>query len=443
MTYKDTKKTNNIITLPDITQALNIDDLHRLLNSYTFSTGLGAVFLSADGKMMIKPDQYAQTCAFCNGVQSCALGNERCRAFMLKAGHQAAELGESYITRCHAGLVELFAPIMFRNIYIGCIACGPVLMWELDDMARQEIAQRTADLRLNTQELLKNCEKIRIYSGKSVQASADLLFMAVNYLAQAGVSTLEHRKELTTQQARIAELVFEKKQAEETISALEHTAPHSYPLHKEKELLGRVRLGDRTGAREILNEILGEIFFRNSGNLDIIKARVLELVVVLSRAAVEGGAQLDKMLSLNYELVTGILGDMTFDELCMKLKDTLDTMLDNVYVTRNVKNAETLSQVLRYIRENYSQPITLDEVARSVFLSPFYFSHMFMDELGITFMEYMTRVRMEEAKKLLGNKSLSMQSIAESVGYDDASYFSKVFKKNVGATPNKYRTRIP
>jgi two-component system response regulator YesN len=332
---------------------------------------------------------------------------------------------------------------MFRNIYIGCVTCGPVLMWDLDDMARQEIAHRTAGLDLDQDLLLKHCEKIRIYSGKSVQASADLLFMAVNYLAQAGVTTLEHRRELNFQQARIAELIFEKKQAEETITALERSVPESYPLHKEKELLGRVRLGDRAGAREILNEILGEIFLYNAGNLDVIKARVLELVVVLSRAAVEGGARLERMLGLNYELLTGILAISSFDELCMMIRNILDSMLDNVYETRNVKNADTLGTALRYIREHYARPITLDDAAHSVFLSPFYLSHTFKDELGITFIEYLTRVRMEEAKKLLSDKSLSMQAIAEGVGYDDASYFSKVFKKNVGVTPNKYRMRLP
>lgn len=429
--------------MPDIAEVLNLQDLRRLLNAYTYATGLGAVFVGADGNTLIHSDQYDQACPFCSTIQNCAKGSQRCREFMLQAGQQAASLGETYITRCHAGLVELFAPVMFRNFFIGTVSCGPVLMWELDDMARQEIGTRTADLELNAPDLLKSCENIRVYSGKSVQGSADLLSMAVNYLAQAGLATLEHRKELTSQQARIAELVFEKKQAEETISALEASAPQSYPLHKEKELLGRVRLGDRTGAKEILNDILGDIFFHNSGDLDVLKARVLELVVMLSRAAVEGGAQLDKMLGLNYELVTGILRLSTFEELCMAIKNTLDTMLDNVYVTRNVKNAETLGQVLRYIRENFAQPITLDEVARSVYLSPFYFSHLFMDELGITFMEYLTRVRMEEAKKLLCDKSLSMQAIAESVGYDDASYFSKVFKKNVGVTPNKYRARLP
>jgi two-component system response regulator YesN len=426
-----------------VSDALNLADVRRLLNSYAFSTGLGATFLSADGSVEIKPDSYAQACPFCDEVQGCPAGRERCRAFMQKAGRQAADLGESYIARCHAGLVELFAPILFRSVYIGCITCGPMLMWEMDDMARQEITNRTAGLGLDEAVLLKHCERIRVYSGKSVQASADLLFMAVNYLAQAGVAALQHRRELTSQQARIAELVFEKKQAEETITALERAAPESYPLHKEKELLGQVRLGDRAGARAMLNEILGEIFLYNAGNLDVIKARVLELVVVISRAAVEGGARLERMLGMNFTLLTGILSIASFDELCMMIRNTLDTMLDNVYETRNVKNAEMLGTVLRYIRENYGRPITLDDAARSVFLSPFYLSHTFKDELGITFIEYITRVRIEEAKKLLSDKSRSMQSIAEAVGYDDASYFSKVFKKNMGVTPNRYRAGIP
>ncbi len=427
----------------NVAEALNLADLHRLLNSYTYSTGLGAMFLSADGSVVIRPDQYAQTCPFCTRVQSCGIGQERCNGFMVKAGQQAASLGETYITRCHAGLVELFAPVMFRETHIGSVTCGPVLLWELDDLARQEIANRTADLTIDQAELAADCDKIRIYSGKTVQASADLLNMAVNYLAQAGVSRLEHRRELNFQQARIAELIFQKKQAEETISILENATPHSYPLHKEKELLGRVRLGDRAGAREILNEILGEIFFHNAGNLEIIKARVLELVVVISRAAVEGGAHLERMLGLNFELLTGILSISSFDELCMMIKTTLDTMLDHVYETRNVKNADTLGMALRYIREHYAEQITLEDAAKSVFLSPFYLSHTLKDELGITFIEYLTRVRMEEAKKLLASKALSLQAVAEAVGYDDASYFSKVFKKNAGITPNKYRTRQP
>ncbi|MDD4797813.1 MAG: AraC family transcriptional regulator, partial [Eubacteriales bacterium] len=276
---------------------------------------------------------------------------------------------------------------------------------------------------------------------KSVQAAADLLFMAVSHLATMGMTTLEHRKEMNEQQARIAELVFDKKKAYETISALEQ-ANGKYPLQKEKELLGSVRLGDRAKAREILNDMLGEIFLYNAGNLDVIKACVLELVVVLSRAAVEGGGRLESMLGLNYELTAELYAIQNFEDVCIWITRTLDHMMDKVYETRNVKNAETMRQVMNYMRDNFSQPLTLEDVAKQVFLSPFYLSHLFSDELGITFIEYLTRIRIEQAKSLLGDKALSVQSVANKVGYDDASYFSKVFKKNTGLTPNSYRKNL-
>ena len=81
-------------------------------------------------------------------------------------------------------------------------------------------------------------------------------------------------------------------------------------------------------------------------------------------------------------------------------------------------------------------------MAQQISISPYYLSHMFREELAITFVEYLTMVRMEEAKKLLKDPSLSIVAIASQVGYEDASYFSKVFKKHVGMSPNRYRKNI-
>jgi len=81
-------------------------------------------------------------------------------------------------------------------------------------------------------------------------------------------------------------------------------------------------------------------------------------------------------------------------------------------------------------------------VARKVYISPYYLSHLFREELNITFLEYLTMVRMEEAKKLLKDTSLSIVAIASQVGYEDASYFSKVFKKYVGISPAQYRKNL-
>jgi two-component system response regulator YesN len=97
---------------------------------------------------------------------------------------------------------------------------------------------------------------------------------------------------------------------------------------------------------------------------------------------------------------------------------------------------------MNYIRANYRENLSLENVAQQVFISPFYLSHLFKEELGITFVEYLTRIRMEEAKRLLKEPRLSIVAIASEVGYEDASYFSKVFKKNLSISPNQYRKNV-
>ena len=138
-------------------------------------------------------------------------------------------------------------------------------------------------------------------------AIADLLFMTVSHIAAEGLITLKSRKELTAQQAQIAQRIFDRKENEDRLRALEPQGEALfYPLQKEYELVGKVRMGDRTGAKAILNDLLGDIFFNNAGDMELLKARVVELVVVVSRAAVESGASLDKMLALNNQVVTPV-----------------------------------------------------------------------------------------------------------------------------------------
>jgi len=316
-------------------------------------------------------------------------------------------------------------------------------MWEWDEMAIAELVKRTTDLNVSSEKLLVASNKIKVYSGKNVQAAADMLFMMVNYLASTGMLSLQNKKELSRQQQQIAELIFKRKKAEEAISVLEvRSSIGNYPINKEKELLGKVRLGDRQGAKEILNELLGDIFFKNSGNLNIIKARVMELVVVITRAAVESGASLESMLGLNFEQISQLSEIEDFVELCNWLVNRLDSIMDTVYELRNIKNTSTLSTVMAYIRKNYANNITLDDVSNHVYLSSYYLSHLFKDELGITFVEYLTRVRIEAAKTLLTENNLPIADIAHAVGYEDASYFGKVFKKSTSVTPAKYRKGV-
>lgn len=100
-----------------------------------------------------------------------------------------------------------------------------------------------------------------------------------------------------------------------------------------------------------------------------------------------------------------------------------------------------LKQAVRYIDGHYrSEDISLNRVAKEVNLSPNYLSAVFSQEMGTTFVEYLTARRMEKARELLRHSDLRSGEIAAAVGYKDSHYFSFLFKKTQGCTPRDYRS---
>lgn len=108
---------------------------------------------------------------------------------------------------------------------------------------------------------------------------------------------------------------------------------------------------------------------------------------------------------------------------------------------RDKSNQESkpVRSIKQYISENFSRNITLEEVAARVSFSPVYFSTLFKQQVGQSFTEYLTEVRINESKELLRNTNLNIAMIAGLVGYTDDKYFSKLFKKITGIKPNEFR----
>ena len=99
-----------------------------------------------------------------------------------------------------------------------------------------------------------------------------------------------------------------------------------------------------------------------------------------------------------------------------------------------------VNQMIRYFNEHYQEKISLDRIARNMYLRTFYLSKIFKSETGDTPINYLIELRMEKARELLeAAPGLSIQNVAEMVGYDDAYHFSKLFKKHYGEPPTKYK----
>lgn len=117
-------------------------------------------------------------------------------------------------------------------------------------------------------------------------------------------------------------------------------------------------------------------------------------------------------------------------------------MMDNVnkYIEDQATAvSKPISIVKEYIQENYFRTIKLEEIASIVFLNSSYLCRLFKQQTGQTITEYITAVRIENAKKVLRESQKSIIDVSQSVGYMDVRHFSKQFIKNVGISPSKYR----
>jgi YesN/AraC family two-component response regulator len=112
-------------------------------------------------------------------------------------------------------------------------------------------------------------------------------------------------------------------------------------------------------------------------------------------------------------------------------------------ILEDVSAAEQYStltrKIMEYIHSDPIQKITLDDIGRFTFFSPIYCDTVFKRETGKSIIDYVIDRRIDEAKRLLLEGTVSLGDIAEAVGFNDYNYFSRVFKTRSGISPSKYR----
>ncbi|MEC0370950.1 response regulator [Paenibacillus chibensis] len=115
------------------------------------------------------------------------------------------------------------------------------------------------------------------------------------------------------------------------------------------------------------------------------------------------------------------------------------TAASRILTQQHSRENHIIHDIARYLENHYAEDISLQDMAARFFLSREYISRRFKQEFGVNISDFLASVRIEKAKLLLLNPQLRISQVAEMVGYQDEKYFSKVFKKQEGRTPNEYR----
>ena len=123
------------------------------------------------------------------------------------------------------------------------------------------------------------------------------------------------------------------------------------------------------------------------------------------------------------------------------LVQTLSAVIDIRNQKRKIQLTDVVLKAKMHIDQHFDDPtLNLSAMAALVNLNPSYFSNLFSQKMGRTFIEYLTRIRIEKAKDLLRSSSMSTSEIAFAVGYSDSNYFTKVFKRITSESPRSFRS---
>lgn len=353
-----------------------------------------------------------------------------CREMHCHAGEQSEKFGGKYIYFCPGGMLFISCPVQSGDYLI----CGPVSPVKSEDFDIEEVL-KTLGLDLPPEqipEILESVKTVPVIPADKITHAANLLYVCAQHLNLP--DNYDKNNEMYEQQREIGEYIQNLK-----ASVLRESGYIFYPYDKEKLLIHSIIHNDLENSRKYLNEILGHIFFSSATNLDVIKVRAMELSVMISRAAMDGGADQSKISDINVKFLSEFFNYQTIEEVCWSLTDILKKFTLETFEFSKVKHIDIISKATAYIKTNYMKKLTLNEVAEYVFLSPSYFSKIFKQEMECYFKDYVNYIRVEKSKLLLLTEKTSLVDIADKAGFYDQSYFNKVFKKITGVTPKKFR----
>jgi two-component system response regulator YesN len=207
------------------------------------------------------------------------------------------------------------------------------------------------------------------------------------------------------------------------------------PLDKEVRLTFSIESLEE----ETFRQMLSELFESHKKNADAVFMLVGEIVDLIYMTLRKKNAEMAVRVLDREELLNRIEMCNSLPEITEAFVDTFKKACHYTEEARQNQNSRIIQLVKEYIYKNITKDVSLQDAAKRVYLNPSYLSELFKKEEGINFSDFVINLKISMVKEMLQDKKRRIDEISASVGYKDAKYFGKVFKKAVGLTPSEYR----
>lgn len=345
--------------------------------------------------------------SFCKWFNEFQNDKTHCRNLIAKAGKKAAEFGGKHIFICNNGFIHFVAPVFSRVEHIATVTSAPLLITPAADKVAKNMFNRFSVSPSLYGEMGKRLSEINYVPLEKINSMAELLYILVS---------------------RTTSIDAEKSSLRGYFKAIEKEFPEIIAAGNETKVL--------TESRNILENILSS--YLN----DKITAKNLcfEFALILSQIAAGCGKKSGNLSGNLEPLLQRLIECTELSAVRTCMLDIIAAFIDSAFFVPPVKHTDAIDNATDYIKQNYMRKITLEDVAANVYLSPSYLSKLFKTATGKNFNSYLNTERIEQAKQLLLSGSGDLESVAMSVGYEDQSYFTKVFKRLTGVTPKKFKS---
>ncbi len=204
-------------------------------------------------------------------------------------------------------------------------------------------------------------------------------------------------------------------------------------MTEELEIISAIEKGDTERSISILNDLLNK--YKNTAVEQNLKNKLIEIMVFANKIAMENIIDSDSYLQ-NSDYINDIMN-------CSNQQEMHSFCIEKIrYITNGIrrlkkKNISTIvDKANTIINERFSEKLSLLDISKELGMSPQYFSKLFKDEMNINFIDQLTAVRIEHAKKLIKQGNYSIKEVCYMSGYSDPNYFSRLFKRHVGVSPS-------